>query len=311
MNKQKSLISVRNGELIYDGLNHHLRKKYSADTPLDRGNVPYIVMALCAAVDLVVFYNLFSAISYDSPLLLAVQIAGFLFGFDVVPVFMGIELKRIRQGISKDRFILWLALTVCAIAVALNVLLRLLTIDELSADTISTSYIATAQQAAQSSSIDATAIALTVFGIFIPLVTSLGSFFVSYVTYHPLRIRRARLEAMIGEKEDEIRRLSAMLVEYDTDENFDKHLMGDDEDRFDSTKKLHRALIASYCDYVRQRLKEHLANPTATNALSEETCVGILQRLDRELAALEPSDVPNYSSSSAKTKTMVSNDAAA
>ena len=52
-------------------------------------------------------------------------------------------------------------------------------------------------------------------------------------------------------------------------------------------KKYQKALVLSYTDYVRQRLKEHIGDPTSTNVLSEETCVAILERLDKELAALD------------------------
>ena len=77
-------------------------------------------------------------------------------------------------------------------------------------------------------------------------------------------------------------------------------------------KKMHRAVVINYCEYVRQRLKEHLADPTAINALSEETCIAILERLDRELAALDKFDVPKtYTGNGLKDKILISNDVAA
>ena len=51
-------------------------------------------------------------------------------------------------------------------------------------------------------------------------------------------------------------------------------------------KMLHRALVISHCDYVRERLKEHLGNPTSNNVLSESSCETILARLDKELGLL-------------------------
>lgn len=86
MRKANSLISIdRNGEFIYHGLNSHMSKKYKADTPLDKSFVPYLIMVLCGTIDAACFINLFKIISYDSPFLLAIQVAGFLFAFDVVP----------------------------------------------------------------------------------------------------------------------------------------------------------------------------------------------------------------------------------
>ena len=318
MSRTNNLISIdRNGEFVYHGLNSHTSKKYKADTPMDKSFVPYLIMVLCGTIDAACFINLFKMISYDSPFLLGIQVAGFLFAFDVVPLYLGIQFRRIKQGLSKDKFIMWLAFIVCAMACVLNIVLRLMTMDQMAPDLSSatTSFIGTAAQEVQVSEetgVDPTALGLALVGIVIPFVTSLGSFFISYLTYNPLMVRKRNEEELLGEKKDEIRRLDAILFEYDADAEFAEHLIQDDEGKFQEMKKMQRALVLSYCDYVRQRLKEHLANPTAINALSEETCVAILERLDRELAALDKAEVPKvYIGSGSKEKTLASNEAAA
>lgn len=316
MSKTTNLISIdRNGEFVYHGLNSHVSKKYRADTPLDKSFVPYLIMAFCAIVDASVFISLFKMISYDSPFILGIQVAGCLFAFDVVPLYLGIQLRRIKQGLSKDKFIMWMALVVCSLACTMNVVLRLMTMEQLAPDLSSatTNYFGNVAQESQATGIDTTAIALTIFGIVLPVLTSVGSFFISYLTYNPLKVRKRFEEEMITEKKDEIRRLDAILAEYDADADFAEHLVQNDEGKFQEMKKMQRALVLSYCDYVRQRLKEHLANnPTAINALSEDTCVAILERLDRELAALDKAEVPKvYIASGSKDKTMISNEVAA
>jgi len=318
MSRTNNLISIdRNGEFVYHGLNSHTSKKYKADTPMDKSFVPYLIMVLCGTIDAACFINLFKMISYDSPFLLGIQVAGFLFAFDVVPLYLGIQFRRIKQGVSKDKFIMWLAFIVCAMACVLNIVLRLMTMDQMAPDLSSatTSFIGTAAQEVQVSEetgVDPTALGLALVGIVIPFVTSLGSFFISYLTYNPLMVRKRNEEELLGEKKDEIRRLDAILFEYDADTEFAEHLIQDDEGKFQEMKKMQRALVLSYCDYVRQRLKEHLANPTAINALSEETCVAILERLDRELAALDKAEVHKvYIGSGSKEKTLASNEAAA
>ena len=53
-------------------------------------------------------------------------------------------------------------------------------------------------------------------------------------------------------------------------------------------RQLQRAKVVSYCQYVRERMKEHLGDPTSNNVLSEEhACEAILKRLDSELTCLE------------------------
>lgn len=290
MTKSKSIFSRdANGEFIYNGLNTHMSKKYKADTPLDKSFVPYLIMIFCAVVDAPVFINLFRLISYDSPFMIGVEVSGFLFAFDVVPIYLGIQLRRLKQGISKDRFIIWIALGVCAVAFVLNIFLRISTINLMSPDTASasTSYFGTVAEQATSTETDPTAIALTVFGICLPVLTSCGSFFISYLTYNPLKVKKHDAEEMLAEKTDEIRRIEAYISEYEADIDFAEHLKEDDERKYLEMKKYQKALVLSYADYVRQKLKEHLGDPTSTNVLSEETCISILDHLDKELAALD------------------------
>ena len=315
MDRSNSLLTKdRNGEFVYHNLNSHIGKKYKADTPLDKSFVPYLIMLFCAVVDASVFVSLFKMISYDSPFMLGIEVAGFLFGFDVVPLYIGIQLRRLKQGISKDWFVLWMALVVCVLACVMNVALRLTTIDQMFPDlsSASTSYFGTVTEETADTSIDPTAIALTIFGIGLPMLTSIGSFFISYLTYNPLKVRKRASEEMLAEKNDEIRRLDAILSEYDADPEFAEHLREDDEGKFEEIKKMHRAVVINYCEYVRQRLKEHLANPTAISALSEETCVTILERLDRELAALDQTEIPKvYIGSDSRETLLPSNEAVA
>ena len=318
MRKTENLITVeRGGEFLYRGLNSHIKKKYKADTPLDRSFVPYIIMVLCGTVDAACFINLFKQISYDSPFLLAIQVAGFLFAFDVVPLYLGIQFRRIKQGISKDKFIMSMALIVCVMACVLNIVLRLMTMDQTAPDLSSAAirFVGNASQEVRDSEtngVDTTALCLALVGIVIPFVTSLGSFFISYLTYNPLLVRKRNQEELMGEKKDEIRRLDAILFEYDADAEFAEHLIRDDIGRYTEMKKMQRALVLSYADYVRQRLKEHLANPTAINALSEETCTVISERLDRELSALDKAEMTGgYVVRDRKDKTTVSEETAA
>lgn len=277
------------GEIMNECMYRNNRKRFKADTPFDNSIVPYLIMIFCATVDGFVFYSLFSKISYDSPMMLGVQVAGFLFGFDVVPIFIGIQYKRLRQGLTKDKFILVMALIVCGLAFSMNIALRVTTIDLISPSAVRTvtSYIGTATQETTESGIDPTAIALTIFGMGIPVVTSLGSCLISFITYNPLGIKKQRLAEMIEDTRDEVRRFDAIIDDYDAEPDFAEQLEAEDEAKYEEMKKMHRAMVVGYCDYVRERLKEHLGNPTSNNVLSEEICENILARLDKELACLD------------------------
>lgn len=272
--KKDSLWAISGGELLYKGLKKDTKLKYKADTPFDHSLVPYLILVFCAAVDGAVFYSLFSAISYDSPMLLMVQIAGFLFGFDVVPIYIGIHLRRLRQRLSRDWFILWLALGACALVVGMNVVLRLTTMEKMApVSPLQTSFLGALPTAGRDTG---TIAGLTVFGIGIPLVTSVGSFFISYMTYDPMKIRRKREEERIAEKRDEIRRLEAVLADYDAELDFAEHLLAEDQGRYEAMKRCHRAVVLSACRYARRKL-----------ALEEGSSEELLEALEAELDVLK------------------------
>lgn len=298
-NKNKEIYSVdrRTGEIKNECLHHNNRKRFKADTPFDNSIIPYLIMAFCATVDGVVFYSLFSRISYDSPMMLGVQISGFLFGFDIVPIFIGIQYKRLQQGITKDKFVLIMALVVCGLAFVMNIALRIMTIDLISPSTVSmtTSYMGTVTQEMTETGIDATAIALTIFGMGIPVVTSLGSCLISFITYNPLKIKKQRTAEMMEDIRDEVRRFDAILDDYDAESDFAENLEAEDEAKYQEMQMMHKAQVIGYCDYVRERLKEQLGNPTSNNVLSESVCEAILAKLDKELGLMNmqaSSDVP-------------------
>lgn len=287
-NKEIYSVNRKTGEITNECLHHNNRKRFKADTPFDNSIVPYLIMAFSATVDGVVFYSLFSRISYDSPMMLGVEIAGFLFGFDIIPVFLGIQYKRLRQGITKDKFVLIMALIACGLAFAMNIVLRILTINQTSASSVSiaTSYMGTMAQETAESGIDATTIALTIFGIGIPVVTSVGSCMISFIIYNPLKIKKQRIAEMMEDTRDEVRRFDAILDDYDAEPDFAENLEVEDEAKYPEIQMMHIAQVIGYCDYVRERLKEKLGNPTSNNVLSESVCETILARLDKELRLL-------------------------
>ena len=282
--RNKNLVDLApNGEFIYHPLNTQIPQKYKPDNVLDRAVVPYLVMLLCLAVDAAIFVNLFTIISFDSPLLIVLEVSCFLFAFDILPIYLGIHFRRLKQKLVTERFILWIGIAVFSLAAAMNLVLRVTTIDQMAPES---SFHAASSQSEAEEEVDSTAIALTVFCIGGPLLTSVGSFTISYLCYNPLQIRKRREETLIAEKTDEIRRLNAYQLEYEAAANYGKDLMRDDELKYQDMQRMYKAKVMSYSDYVRQRLIEHIGDPTSTNRLSQERTIAILDRLDREIAAL-------------------------
>lgn len=312
MKKFKELLTLeKNGEFSYNGLNSYIKSKYKADSPFEYSFVPYLIMLFCGTVDLMVFLNMFKMISYESELMLAIQTGALLFAFGVVPLYLGTHLKKIKLGLTKDKLVLWCAITVCILGVAMNTSLRIMTMDIMAPDLSDNPTGYYNNYPAENTTTDnedeeekITAVCTVVIGTIVPIITSLGSLFVSYSIADPLKNRKRRLEKALSEKSDEIRRLNALLFEYESYEVFAEHLKENDHGKFEEMKKMDKALVVEYIEYDRQRLKEYLGNPTSNNILSEETCIAILERLDREIAALNWSDNQLVSSSEDKVKTI-------
>lgn len=272
MRKNNEIIKMdSNGEIEYLKLHSDTKRLYQPDTPFYHPVAPYLMLLLCGLTDFFVFKSLFDLVDYTDPVMKAFSIIGLLIGFDVMPIFTGVHAKRISQGLSKDRFVLLIALFVSLLALVLNVELRMTTVDLL----------------VPGREVTPVAISLAVFGCCLPVITSIASYVISYLTYNPLSIQKRRLEEAISEKEDEIRRFEAVITDYEADRDFPKRLEELDELRYREMLKLQRAKVVGYCDYVRQRLKEHLGDPAAHNALSKKQCEEILKKLDAELAALD------------------------
>ena len=291
-----------NGEILYERMNQQTKKKYAPDSLFYYAVVTFLLMLLCGATDFYVFNSLFKTIAYDNETIRIFSIIGLLIGFDVIPVYIGVHAKRLRQGLSRDWFILFMALSITVIAVCLNIGLRISTIDEISPASSSgqesafvTEKFHESSQEGMADSVsgeneqkaDSTAVALTVFGCFLPVVTSVGSFCVSYLTYDPLMIRKQREEELINEKKEEIRRLEAIVLDYEADKDFEKNLRDYDDKMFRAMQKAQRAKAVFYCNYVKQRVREHLGDAASGNVLTADNNVKMLKQLCTELEEMD------------------------
>lgn len=277
------------GDILRNDLHSDTEKKYKADLALDKSIVPYLVMILCATIDLVFFISLAQIISYDNLLMSIFEVAAFMFAFDVVPIYLGFQYKRVKMKVTNDKGILLAAVTVFVLGVILNIVLRVLTIHDLSpgqAVETASMYGRIAENTADSS-VSNMDLAGAILGMVCPIITSVGSFYISYISYHPWKIKVRSLEERISDKKDALRRYEALLQEAKADENFEMNIKDDDERKYEEMKKYQKAKVLGYCDYVRQRLKEHIGDPTSNNILSEEACLELLARLDKELKALD------------------------
>lgn len=278
----------RGGELLQGELYKNAEEyKYKADNPFFWGPVPYILMAICIVIDIAFFRSLFTRISYDDPTMLWLEVAGLAFAADIVAAYAGILAKKIDQGLSRNRRTLYLLLSIPILALIVNGVLRVATMSLGSVD----------------GTVDASAIALTIVSIVMPVLTSTGNLAISFETYDPLKKKMYREERVLNEVRDYCRRLEAIKEECD---DFNESRMKEmDRKQLETAKKeLISDALALYAD-MREKLMEHLGDPASTNVLSQMQCETIFDRLNQELKALEMRDMAGISEKAIEPKGIV------
>jgi hypothetical protein len=226
-------------------------------------------MTVCSVIDVAFFRSLFVRISYDEPMMIWLEVAGLAFAADVVAAYAGILAKRINQGLSRDKLNLILLLSVPILALIVNGVLRYATMSLNSVD----------------GTVDAATIALTIIAIVTPVFTSIGNFAISFQTYNPLGQKMCREEMAIDEVRDFCRRLEAIKAECD---DFDEEkIIEMDRQHLANAKMelINDALIR--CADTGVKLMECQGDPASTNVLSKSRCDEIIDRLIRELKALQ------------------------
>ena len=235
------------------------------------------VMLLCAALDFIMFKQLFAAILYDAVWIQWFSILGLLICFDLAPIYLGLFLKKHRQGYAVDSRILWGLTAAFLAAFCGNVALRIVMRDVVLPDLTQTSTSVMGSVQADTAAGSSRAMAYALFAAFLPLGTSLVSFAISYLTANPLKsdLRRLRCEAVSAQ--EALSQTDATLAEYDAAEDHLLLLQQEEDQRYAAARAAIAEQMLLHCDYVRVRIKEHLADPAALNELSKPRHEELLQ----------------------------------
>lgn len=241
-----------------------------------------IVMLICAVLDFVMFQQLFSSFLYDHALIRWFSIVGCLIAFDLAPIYLGIFVRKLDQGYRVSLLLPCLAILAFALAIAGNVWLRIVMRDlVLPASSSGTSLFGTVSEA---EAVNPGAMPYAIFSAALPVGTSLVSFIISYITSNPLKSKLKTLHMAQIELEDSIGQLEAILTEYEEDSNLTDRLTEEDDEQFATVLGMTREKAVAYCDYVRERIKEHLGDPAASNELSKDSrqkLVTLFERVER------------------------------
>ena len=280
---EKNLYSISSqGHLIFDGRESRLN---AADKSLTIWEYPIsslIILFLCAVLDGVMFYTLFSAFLYDTAILVMLSTIALLIGFDVAPAVAGVLLKKRSQGINASILMIVLLAVAFLVAFAGNTVLRItykdLVLPDLSS--VSTSVFGAIENSTTAAAEGNNSLIYALFASMMPLITSLVSFAVSFQSSNPLKTYVRDLKLKINDIENEIEEIDAALIEYDADLEFFERISAEDEEKYQNMLKVIDEKAVFYCNYVRQRIKERLGDPVSTNILSMDNRKALLRLVD-------------------------------
>lgn len=277
MRKQSELWRINAQGGLEFGLRRSLAKQ-RPDSAWEHPAAALAVMCLCATLDFVMFKQLFGSFLHENPLIQYFSIIGCIVGMDLAPIYLGILLRKRDQGYNVSKLLMALLLAAFGVALLANVLLRIHMRDlALPPETSATEF---SFGAVVEETSNPGALPYAIFAGALPIVTSLVSFGISYMTSNPLKERLCNLQKEQTAREDAIGQLEALLMEYEEDPDFTVRLVQEDDEQYESALNATRNIGVMYCNYVRERIKEHLGDPSAVNELSKDHRKPLLMLFD-------------------------------
>ena len=236
-----------------------------------------ITLMLCAALDLCMFYQLFSAATNENPISRFIETFVAMAGFDIGPIFLGYFYRKYKDGYNINKIILSLPLIAFVVTFVFTAYFRYTLKDTiLTGSTYTMSGMSTI-----TNNTNPAAFSYFIVGTFAPVVTSFISFFISYMTSNPLKTHKHKLESQIDLQKAKITQYKSILLEYEADQAFKSRIILDEKARFYTVVREAQDYGIYLCDYVREKIKEHLDDPKAINDLSKPACIKILQELEQ------------------------------
>ncbi len=277
---RNNLYNIDNQGNLRFSLRSSLNKEQAMpESKWEHGVIAVIIMFICAVPDFMSFLQVFNAIMSDSVLIRVTGIIAMLIGFDLAPILLGIVEKKRSQGLKSSKLARVVLIVAFITAFIWNTVLRIATRD-IVLPNLSTNTISILENTASTNNPNALAMYYALFAASMPVITSFVSFAASFIASNPVKQHLNKLIAEQIELEDKIVELEAILLEYDSDPMYWERMLEDDEQKYNATLDQIHEQAMYYCDYVRERIKEHLGDPASSNELSKNTRPKLIRMFD-------------------------------
>jgi len=258
---KKTLYKVdKQGNLIFTQ-NDLQRARYKTETFWYQPWILLAIMIACAIVDAANFSQLFDGFLLDSDFIRYVSIGAMIIAFEVAPVYFAFSLKKYAMGYNIEKWSILIPLAAFIMAIIVNVILRIVTKDLVFRDiTIGTSLLSNSVQTPVNPLPNA--LYYSIFFAALPLITACVSFAAAFSMANPLRDELKKLDIEKGLILEKIGQIKPIIEEYEADKGFLERLKENDDDKYSAALNMIEKKRDTYLDYVRQRINEHLSDPS-------------------------------------------------
>lgn len=242
-----------------------------------RPKVVKFILLACATLDFCMFYQLFSATTNDSFFIRIFSTFAAIIGFDVIPIYFGYCYRKHIDGFNINKLLFILSLTVFTLVFFSVLYLRY----ELKDVILSGSAYTMSGISTTSSNSNPASTGFFIFCSISPVATSIASFMISYLSFNPLKQLKQSLEKQIDAQKAKITQFKSILLEYEADQAFKSRIIIDEKARFYTAAREAQEKGIYLCDYVRERIKEHLGDSSSISELSKPSCIKIIDELEQ------------------------------
>lgn len=271
MRKNENLWVIRrDGNLGFTTRSKITRLRSRPDTMWNHPLMLIVIIATCGLVDLLNFKQVFDAFIFDSLIARIVGILAFLIAFDFIPIWAGLNLKKKNQGYKVNTAVIKIMTCAFILAFVVNFALRIATREMVLPEggvfsgEINGDVTTPALQGGNHMLVYVYAVLTSI----VPLITSLASGGISFLMSNPLHKEMMDIEKRKNLLLSDIESVNATLEEYDADKAFFERMLKDDAEKYAAARIMVTRHQQYLKDYVRERLAEHLADPTSTTVLT-------------------------------------------
>ena len=237
------------------------------------------ILVATSCIDAAIFYSLFAEISYDAPWLIAVQLLAFVLAFDFIPFLLGIQSRIMQYQGKSNKVVIWFSLIATVLAFVLNMVIRIMSINGTSADTMMT----------DAGNMDAYSVGI--LSCVLPMITSIVGFTGSYYTFDYKQALLKKYKRLIADRQEQLNYLQTLIYEYEGTADHKEFLSNRDLEAYEQAKSVHRILALKYCTYIRTKLMKKMKDPASVTALSADCSKQIMNEYKKKLEATEIPDV--------------------